>query len=248
MQSCALTDIGLRRPVNQDYVFESAEPVGAFPNLFILADGMGGHRAGDFASKYLVETMVGYISRTSGEIRLVTALNSALKLANTMIYHKSREIPELSGMGSTMVAAVIDQDILTVANVGDSRLYLVRDGITQVTRDHSYVEELVQKGEMVRGSADYLRKKNIITRAVGSEISVDADYFEVDLLEGDYILICSDGLTNMVDDDTIFTIISGNGSLSYKARTLVMTANENGGNDNIAVILVKYTKGGEDHA
>lgn len=247
MQACALTDIGLRRPVNQDYIFESTEPVGAFPNLFILADGMGGHRAGDFASKYLVETMVGYISRTK-DTPVVTALNSALKLSNTMIYHKSQEITELRGMGSTLVAAVIEEDILTVVNVGDSRLYLIRDGITQVTRDHSYVEELVRKGELVRGSEDYLRRKNIITRAVGAEERVEADYFEVDLLPGDYILLCSDGLTNMVDDDTIFSIISGNGSLSYKTRTLVMTANENGGSDNIAVILVKYTEGGAEHA
>ena len=247
MQACALTDIGLRRPVNQDYVFESTEPVGAFPNLFILADGMGGHKAGDFASKYLVETMVGYVSRTR-ETKVVPALNSALKLSNTMIYHKSQEVPELRGMGSTMVAAVIEQDILTVANVGDTRLYLIRDGITQVTKDHSYVEERVDRGELERGSQDYLMKKNIITRAVGSDEDVDADYFEVDLLEGDYILLCSDGLTNMVDDDTIFSIISGNGSLNYKARTLVMTANENGGSDNIAVILIKYTGGVKEDA
>ena len=247
MQACALTDIGLRRPVNQDYIFESVNPVGAFPNLFILADGMGGHKAGDFASKYLVETMVGYISCTK-DVQIVKALSNALKLSNMMIYHKSQEVPELSGMGSTMVAAVIEEDRLTVANVGDSRLYLIRDGITQVTHDHSYVEELVEKGELERGSADYLMKKNIITRAVGSEMDVEADYFEVDLLPGDQILLCSDGLTNMVDDDTIFSIISGGGSLNYKARTLVMTANENGGNDNIAVILVKFTEGGEEHA
>lgn len=247
MQACALTDIGLRRQVNQDYIFESVDPVGAFPNLFILADGMGGHKAGDFASKYLVETMVGYVSRTR-DTQVVTAMNNALKLSNTMIYHKSQEVRELSGMGSTLVAAVIEGDILTVANVGDSRLYLIRDGITQVTRDHSYVEELVDRGELERGSEDYLKKKNIITRAVGSEENVEADYFEVDLLQGDYILLCSDGLTNMVDDDTIFSIISGNGSLNYKARTLVMTANENGGNDNIAVILIKYTEGGAEHA
>ena len=247
MQACALTDIGRKRQVNQDYIFESTEPVGAFPNLFILADGMGGHKAGDFASKYLVETMVGYISRTRTR-DIVGALQSALQLSNAMIYHKSMEEAELSGMGSTLVAAVIEDNLLTIANVGDSRLYLIRDGITQVTKDHSYVEAMVDRGHMVRGSAEYLSKKNIITRAVGTEDEVKADYFEVDLLPGDYILLCSDGLTNMVDDDSILSVISGNGSLNYKARTLIQTANEHGGNDNIAVILVKFTGGGESYA
>lgn len=247
MQACALTDIGRKRQVNQDYIFESTEAVGAFPNLFILADGMGGHKAGDFASKYLVETLVGYISRTRSR-EIVRALENGLQLSNAMIYHKSLEEPELSGMGSTLIAAVADGNVLTVANVGDSRLYLIRDGITQVTRDHSYVEEMVERGSMVRGSEEYLSKKNIITRAVGIEDEVRADYFEVDLLPGDYILLCSDGLTNMVDDDTILSIIAGYGSLNYKARTLITTANEHGGSDNIAVILVKYTEGGETHA
>ena len=247
MQACALTDIGRKRRVNQDYIYESTEPVGAFPNLFILADGMGGHKAGDFASKYLVETLVGYISKTRSP-EVVKALENGLQLSNAMIYHKSLEESELSGMGSTLIAAVAEGNLLTVANVGDSRLYLIRDGITQVTKDHSYVEEMVERGSMVRGSAEYLSKKNIITRAVGIEDEVRADYFEVDLLSGDYILLCSDGLTNMVDDDTIFSIITGYGSLNYKARTLITTANDNGGSDNIAVILVKYTEGGEANA
>lgn len=247
MQACALTDIGQKRQINQDYIYESTAPVGAFPNLFILADGMGGHKAGDFASKYLVETMVGYVSRTRST-ETVKVLNNALQLANAMIYHKSMEETDLRGMGSTLIAAVIEESILTVANVGDSRLYLVRDGITQVTKDHSYVEELIDRGQMERGSEEYYRKKNIITRAVGIEEEVTADYFEVDLLEGDYVLLCSDGLTNMVDDDTVLAIISGNGSLSYKAKTLIRTANENGGSDNIAVILIKYASGGEQHA
>ena len=143
-------------------------------------------------------------------------------------------------MGSTLVAAVIRDGMLTVANVGDSRLYIIRDGITQVTKDHSYVEEQVANGNMVRFSEEYNKKKKYITRAVGIEDSVKADYFEVDLIKNDYVLLCSDGLTNMVDDDAIFAIISGHGSLQYKAHTLIDAANENGGNDNIAVILIKY--------
>ncbi len=239
MQTQALTDIGRRRQINQDYIFQSAEPVGAFPNLFILADGMGGHKSGDFASKYLTETMVGYISQNKNE-DIIKVFKSAIGMSNTLVYEKSHSDPELNGMGSTMVAAVIRDGILTVANVGDSRLYIIRDGITQVTKDHSYVEEQVAIGNMVRFSEEYNKKKKYITRAVGIEDSVKADYFEVDLMKNDYILLCSDGLTNMVDDDAIFAIISGHGSLQYKVHTLIDAANENGGNDNIAVILIKY--------
>ncbi len=245
MQIQALTDIGRKRQVNQDYIFQSTEPVGAFPNLFILADGMGGHRGGDFASKYLTETMVGYISQNKNE-DIIKVLKSAIGMSNTLVYEKSHSDPALNGMGSTMVAAVIRDGILTVANVGDSRLYIIRDGITQVTKDHSYVEEQVANGNMERYSDEYNKKKNIITRAVGIEDSVKADYFEVDLVKNDYILICSDGLTNMVDDDTIFAVISGHGSLQYKTNTLIEAANENGGNDNIAVILIKYESGDGD--
>ena len=245
MQACALTDIGRRRHINQDFIFESTKPVGAFPNLFILADGMGGHKAGDYASKYLVETMVGYVSKTTVNDP-VRVMNNALMLSNAMIYHKSMEEEELSGMGSTLVAAVIEDDVMTVCNVGDSRLYLIRDDITQVTRDHSYVQEMIDKGMMERGSEEYYKKKKYLTRAVGSEESVRADYFEVELMNGDYILLCSDGLTNMVDDDRLLSLISGNGSLEYKARKLIADANEGGGLDNIAVILIRYTKGGEE--
>ena len=247
MQAYALTDIGKKRKVNQDYIYETTENIGVFPNLFILADGMGGHKAGDYASKYLVDSMVDHIRKSdNGEI--VKTLNNAISLSNTMIYRKSQEIPELSGMGSTLVAAVISSGVLYVANVGDSRLYIVRDGITQVTRDHSYVEEMVKSGRMKRGSEDYMRQKNIITRAVGISQKVEPDFFEVELEDNDYILLCSDGLTNMVDDDTILTVILGNGSLGYKSNTLIRTANENGGNDNIAVVLIKYQKEGMEHA
>ena len=239
MQTQALTDIGRRRQINQDYIFSSPEPVGAFPNLFILADGMGGHKSGDFASKYLTETMVGYISQNKNE-DIIKVFKSAIGMSNTLVYEKSHSDPELNGMGSTLVAAVIRDGMLTVANVGDSRLYIIRDGITQVTKDHSYVEEQVANGNMVRFSEEYNKKKKYITRAVGIEDSVKADYFEVDLIKNDYVLLCSDGLTNMVDDDAIFAIISGHGSLQYKAHTLIDAANENGGNDNIAVILIKY--------
>ena len=238
MQAYALTDIGRRRHINQDYIYASTKAVGAFPNLFILADGMGGHRAGDFASRYLVETLVGYVSKNTVD-EPVKVMNNAIMLSNAMIYHKSLEDEELMGMGSTLVAAVIEKDLLTVANVGDSRLYLIRDGITQVTKDHSYVEELVDRGELERGSQDYLMKKNIITRAMGISPQVRIDFFEVPLMEGDCVLLCSDGLTNMVDDAGISRILKTTDTLEEKTEALIHAANENGGKDNIAVVLVE---------
>ena len=244
LEAYALTDIGRKRAENQDYIFSSTDPVGAMPGLFVLADGMGGHRAGSFASRYLVESMVDFVSHTA-VTNASRVLTSALRLSNTLIHGRSNSNPELEGMGTTLVAAIIQEDHLTVQNVGDSRLYLISGGIRQITRDHSYVEEMVSRGLMVRGSAEYNKRKNIITRAVGVESRVQADLFEEKLKDGDYILMCSDGLTNMVDDDSIYSIISGNGSIRYKVNTLIETANDNGGKDNIAVILIRYRKDGD---
>lgn len=199
MKACALTDTGRVRTANQDYVYASVEPVGSLPNLFVVADGMGGHQAGDYASRYIVENLVSYLQYTENS-QIVPLLREAILKVNTMLYHEAKEKPEFSGMGTTLVAAVADENTLYVANVGDSRLYLVRDRIRQVTRDHSYVEELVSLGRLERGSKDYKDKKNIITRAVGTEDKLLVDFFEVGLEPGDYILMCSDGLSNMLED------------------------------------------------
>ena len=238
MQVQALTDIGRKRQVNQDYIFESIDPVGAFPNLFILADGMGGHKGGDFASKYLTETMVGYVSRANS-CDIVKVLRNAIDLANALILEKSHSDEALRGMGSTLVAGVITGNILTAANIGDSRLYIIRDGITQVTRDHSLVEEMVAQGKMERDSEFYRLQKNIITRAMGISPQVRIDFFEVPLMEGDCVLLCSDGLTNMVDDAGISRILKTTDTLEEKTEALIHAANENGGKDNIAVVLVE---------
>ena len=142
-------------------------------------------------------------------------------------------------MGTTLVAASIQGNTLYVANVGDSRLYRIeRSGIHQITRDHSYVEAMVSLGQMRRGSREYETKKNIITRAVGIGGHVEPDFFEVSLNPGDYILLCSDGLTNMVDNSAIYRMVLLPGSLDTKARALTALANQNGGKDNIAVILI----------
>lgn len=238
MVSYARTDIGRARKMNQDCVFASSEPVGLLPNLFIVADGMGGHKAGDFASRFSVELMV-ELADTLKISDPVLFLSTAIREVNQRLYQKSIEIPELEGTGTTVVAAVILSGILYVANVGDSRLYLLRDHLKQITRDHSFVEEMVLLGKMERGSEVYKSQKNIITRAVGILPDVDIDLFEVSLQENDCILMCSDGLTNMVEEEKICEILKTAGTLKEKADTLVCHANENGGRDNISVILTE---------
>ena len=237
MKACALTDTGRVRTANQDYVYASVEPVGSLPNLFVVADGMGGHQAGDYASRYIVENLVTYLQYTENP-QIVPLLREGILKVNTQLYQESKEKPELSGMGTTLVAAVADENTLYVANVGDSRLYLVRDRIRQVTKDHSYVEELVSLGRLERGSKDYKDKKNIITRAVGTEDKLLVDFFEVGLEPGDFILMCSDGLSNMLEDVEMEEIVGSDLELEEKAEKLITVANDNGGKDNIAVVLV----------
>lgn len=237
MKACALTDTGRVRTANQDYVYASVEPVGSLPNLFVVADGMGGHQAGDYASRYIVENLVSYLQYTENS-QIVPLLREGILKVNTMLYQEAKEKTEFSGMGTTLVAAVADENTLYVANVGDSRLYLVRDRIRQVTRDHSYVEELVSLGRLERGSKDYKDKKNIITRAVGTEDKLLVDFFEAGLEPGDFILMCSDGLSNMLEDAEMEEIIGSDLELQEKAEKLITVANDNGGKDNIAVVLV----------
>ncbi|MBS6953237.1 MAG: Stp1/IreP family PP2C-type Ser/Thr phosphatase [Enterocloster asparagiformis] len=244
MESYALTDVGRVRAMNQDYIYASPEPVGTLPNLFLVADGMGGHRAGDYASRYMVENLVIYLNKHRGN-GVVGQLKNAIDQVNRGLYQESLSQEEFYGMGCTLVAGVVEDNTLYVANVGDSRLYLIHGNlIHQVTRDHSYVEEMVAMGQMERDSAAYNRQKNIITRAMGISEAVDTDFFEVDLEPGDYFLLCSDGLTNMVEDRDICRIVSGPGTMREKASALIAEANRRGGNDNIAVVLVKPLESG----
>lgn len=237
MKAYSLTDIGRMRKVNQDSLFCSTEPVGPLPNLLFVADGMGGHKAGDFASRYLTEHLPEEIRKyTEGEPN--TILSRAVEAVNRDIYRLSRENPELEGMGTTFVAAVVRDNVLCAANIGDSRLYRITpDGMFQVTRDHSYVEEMVSRGLMVRGSEEYMKRRNIITRAVGIGDSVNADFFEVELSPGDLLLLCSDGLSNMVDHSTLYRLALLPDTLEHRAAAMIAAANQNGGRDNISVVL-----------
>lgn len=238
MRAYALTDPGKVRKTNQDYIFFSQGPVGTLDNLFLLADGMGGQRAGDFASRYVVEHLVGVIQNEKGgdpSDLLIRSMNQV----NYNLYIEAGSSQELEGTGTTLVAATIRGNLLYVANVGDSRLYLLRDDMEQITKDHSFVEEMVAMGKMQRNSRDYQTKKNIITRAIGVSTDVNVDLFIRKLKAGDILLLCSDGLTNMVDEMEVEYIIRAEGDLRSKAEALVEAANRNGGKDNISVVLVQ---------
>lgn len=238
VRSYATTDIGRKRQLNQDFIYLSEVPVGNLPNVFIVADGMGGHNAGDFASRYAVETVVEEIE-ISFEKNPVKILGRAIERANTLIRKRAQEDISCSGMGTTMVIATCIGRYLEVANVGDSRLYIVNDRIRQITKDHSLVEEMIRMGGIDRASARNHPDKNIITRAIGARDHVEADFFNLELQMGDMVLLCSDGLTNMMDDETIHRILKGGGSLKDRVEELVRVANQNGGKDNISVIVIE---------
>ena len=238
MKISSLTDIGNTREMNQDYLYSSEESVGKLPNLFLVADGMGGHKAGEFASRYVVEHIVRSIKGSKGE-EAVGILSESIETANRKLKEYADAHQQMRGMGTTIVAAVIQGRTLLVANVGDSRLYIVGDEITQVTQDHSLVQEMVRLGQMDPQSAKNHPDKNIITRAVGVSEKVKIDIFERQLRAGEYIILCSDGLTNMVEDSVILQILHGAGSLSDKAERLIELANKNGGKDNITVIIIE---------
>lgn len=239
MKTFSMTDIGRRRETNQDYMFTSETAIGGLPNLFLVADGMGGHAAGDYASRFTVKRIVEYIKES--EINEpVKVLKEAILYANRKLMTEAGKDAGKAGMGTTIVGAVYEDHRLHVANVGDSRLYVInQEKITQITRDHSLVEEMVRLGEMDREDAKVHPDKNIITRAIGVLPEVSVDFFETGINPGDTVLLCSDGLTNMVDDAVIKRLILGQRDIVEKAERLVETANENGGSDNITVVLIE---------
>lgn len=253
MRVAALSDKGMARAANQDSIFTSIKPVGCLPNLYIVADGMGGEKAGGYASNSAIEYLLAYMTQnstgnvnTKKENKPSKVLADAICYANMSIYKEALNNDSLHGMGTTLVAASITEGILYVCNVGDSRLYIVNDSIRQITRDHSYVEEMVLKGFMDRNSIEYEQNKNLITRAVGVKKDIDIDIFEMDFNDRDVILLCSDGLTNMLYDDDILETVRNAGDIDNAAKTLVALANNRGGVDNISVILVTSDNYGVD--
>lgn len=230
------SDIGSVRKMNQDFMYFSKEPIGQLPNLFIVADGMGGHKAGDYASRMSVENFIDYMMKAPPDTP-IRVVDDGIHYINELVLEKARQHSELSGMGTTFVAAFIMDQTLYVANVGDSRLYLVDSEIHQVTEDHSYVGAMVRAGEITTDEARHHPDKNIITRAIGASWDIRVDFFEVDLQPGDRILMCSDGLSNMVDDPGLLEIIT-NTPMEKVTDALIDEAKANGGLDNITAIVI----------
>ncbi|SHO49980.1 Stp1/IreP family PP2C-type Ser/Thr phosphatase [Anaerocolumna xylanovorans] len=240
MKSFSMTDTGKTRLVNQDYVYALEENIGNLENIFIVADGMGGHNAGDYASRFCVEVFTETI-KAAGEGLPVSTMSRALAVTNQKLLEEAKSRQELNGMGTTFVAATVLNNTLYVANVGDSRLYLIRNKeIKQITEDHSLVEEMVKNGEIEREQMRFHPNKNIITRALGASETVVPDYFEVELNKEDIILMCSDGLSNMMDDKDILEITNEfPDDLEGACGKLVGRANDNGGKDNISIVMIK---------
>lgn len=224
--------------MNQDYCFTSDTSVGNLPNLYIVCDGMGGHKAGDYASRYTVERIVASITRSrwNDPVRMI---REAIQKANEILIVESQEDEDKQGMGTTVVVATIIDHRLYVANVGDSRLYVAGNTIEQITKDHSFVEEMVRRGEVAPENARTHEKKNVITRAVGAGKKIEIDFFEVELGDKDTVLICTDGLSNMVTDEQIFKIMMSHVDTEATCMSLVEEANKNGGADNITAVVIK---------
>ena len=232
------TDKGRKRTNNEDSFFLAA-PFGMFDAFMAVADGMGGHSYGEVASSLAISVIVDYLQNAPVNMPGYL-LEQAIEQANREVYKKSVEL-ETMGMGTTIVlAAAVGRDIF-IANVGDSRAYYVdpkKYTIKQITKDHSYVEEMVEKGLMKRGSEEYERSKNVITRAVGTLPKVRTDLFEQRMRRGSYLLLCTDGLSSMVQDIIIKNLILDETfPMERKVDSLIYTANERGGKDNITVVL-----------
>ncbi|MEP6909760.1 MAG: Stp1/IreP family PP2C-type Ser/Thr phosphatase [Actinomycetota bacterium] len=208
------------------------------PPLFAVADGMGGARGGEIASR-LAATALGETVDGSGEERVVALIQKA----NRQVFERARDDADASGMGTTITVALVENSTIAIGHVGDSRGYLIRDHkVEQLTEDHSLVAELVRSGRLSPEEAEIHPQRSVITRALGTDPDVDVDSFSVEGKAGDVFLICSDGLTSMVDDQTILGIVEqGKGNLDAIAKELIDTANLSGGEDNITVVFFEMT-------
>ncbi|OFZ79802.1 MAG: hypothetical protein A2583_08895 [Bdellovibrionales bacterium RIFOXYD1_FULL_53_11] len=236
------TDVGMKRRQNQDSGAALPE-IG----LFMVADGMGGHRGGETASSMAVAVITESVrcALQQGGSTPAKVLTEAIGAASKAIHERAAKQPELSGMGTTTTAILFSGDTLTIGHVGDSRCYFIRPGkIWQVTRDHSLVQEKFRAGLITRDQIKTDKLKNVITRSVGFEPSVEVEIFEMDALPGDAFMLCSDGLSGLADEKSILEVIEkrlyGENDIKSAATDLIKTANDRGGDDNItAIIIVK---------
>lgn len=244
MRTGACTDLGQTRPINEDnfYVSEYVSRPGVI--YAMVADGMGGHNAGETASEIAVSEVSDFINQyytdqvPPEQIRdmLIAAINSA----NKVIYTGAQDNPKLFGMGTTLTACFYYGGLATVAHVGDSRAYIVRDDVIhKITADHSLVAELLANGQITPEQARNHPQKNVITRAVGTDPHIEIDVYEFELQAGDIILLCTDGLSNMLSDREMYQIIQEAEKMEDAAQALVAAANEKGGFDNITAVLLQ---------
>lgn len=221
-----MTDRGKKREKNEDSVYADG-------TLFIIADGMGGHNAGEVASRMATDIISERLKGIKENRR--EEITDAVAFANAEIYKAAEG--QFSGMGTTVDVCLFDGKSLHIGHVGDSRVYLLHDGeLTKLTVDHSYVEMLLSKGEITREEADNYPMKNMITRAVGVSGGITTDYYEKSVSEGDILLLCTDGLTNAVSENDIKNILGSEKDIENAVKRLIDTANANGGPDNITVI------------
>ena len=233
-----VTDTGRKRRRNEDaFVVE--------PPLFAVADGMGGAQAGELASNLAAAALRDTDSGSIGGEERVTAL---IQEANRRVYQRSSEDAAVSGMGTTMTVALVEDGVVAIGHVGDSRAYLIRDGeLEQLTDDHSLVAELVRSGKLSPEEAETHPQRSVITRALGTDPDVDVDTFSVEARPGDLFLLCSDGLTSMVGDETILSEVARRrGDLKAAAKALVAAANRGGGEDNITVVFFEIADDAEE--
>jgi len=251
MEVVRLSDVGLRREHNEDAVASDLET-----GLVVLADGMGGYKAGEVASEIAVLTLVsglrdGMLELASGEIDAHTGfmkeslvLRDTVAKANTSIYNVSQSQPQCAGMGTTLVAAVFADNRVGIGHIGDSRMYRLRDkALAQLTEDHSLLNEQLKAGLITPAQAKVSNNKNLVTRALGIDPEVDLELHEHDVEPGDIYLLCSDGLSDLVEDEEIELALNTlSANLELAAHQLVQMANDNGGKDNISVILARVLK------
>ena len=248
IKAYGLTHVGRQRQHNEDSYLVADEA-----KLFLVADGMGGHAAGEIASRIAVDSISEFILHTKEDDgtwphaydehfkRSTNRLMAAVRLANTRVLEAMRKDARLRGMGTTVVACLADGETMSVAHVGDSRAYMIRNNqLQRITNDHSWVFEQVQAGMLTEAEAEKHPLRNVITRALGGALQVTPDASEIEVKEGDLFLLCSDGLTGMVPEEEILKLVTqSNGDLEKACQKLIEEANERGGLDNVTAILVK---------
>lgn len=235
MEYAALTDVGMKRHNNEDsYIVNHVDG----NSIFIVADGMGGHNAGEIASLEACRIVEGHILNNEGD-DLPRVLTEGIQKASRELYIRAAENSEMRGMGTTIDACVIKGDRLYIGHVGDSRVYIVSEGsIRKITKDHSVVGMMLDSGTITEEEARKHPQRNLITRAVGSTMTVDVDIIQEQIHKGEWVLMCTDGMSNMVPGEEIQKIIINAGNVNEAATRLVERAKENGGDDNITVILL----------